>query len=435
MATPLIFNAFILNSASHLNAGQWHQSGQVKGAFLTAEYWKRLALQLEDGLFDGVFFADVLGLHTEKESEVDYCINQGIQFPLHDPAIAISMMASVTENLCFGLTSSVFSESPYLFTRKMATLDHLTGGRMAWNIVTSYLPSSMKALGFTGLPNHEERYSYAQEYLSLCLELWRGAPYMIDSEADGYFSAGKRTLFEGKYLTFSGYGMMAQSPQVYPVLYQAGASKTGLDFAARNTECIFLAGKSTSETAIIMSRVIKIFSRAGRERRSYKIMPQITIITAENNLVAHEKYQEMIHHADVRAAEILASGWLGVDLSKQEPDRPLSTFKSSAIRSFAEQFASSEKHVVPETVKQLVQLALLGGLGTVLVGDSTHLAIELQKMQENGADGFNIPNLLSPDTYSDIKSYLIPELQERGLYKTRYTEGDHRRKLLFNPRI
>lgn len=155
MKSPLIFNAFVLNSLTHLNPGQWKNPDNHCAGFMTPDYWEKLASTLEDALFDGVFFADVLGLHTQKDDESEYCMSRGIQFPLHDPAPAVALMASVTRNLCFGMTSSVFADTPYLFTRKMSTLDHLTRGRMAWNIVTSYLPSAMQAMGFIAPLNHK----------------------------------------------------------------------------------------------------------------------------------------------------------------------------------------------------------------------------------------------------------------------------------------
>lgn len=429
MKSPLIFNAFVLNSLTHLNPGQWKNPDNHCAGFMTPDYWEKLASTLEDALFDGVFFADVLGLHTQKNDESEYCMSRGIQSPLHDPAPAVALMASVTRNLCFGMTSSVFADTPYLFTRKMSTLDHLTRGRMAWNIVTSYLPSAMQAMGFIAPLNHKERYLYAEEYVSLCMEMWAAAPRMNTIPDDTFFSSAKKVRFEGDYIKFSGYGLSAYSPQGYPVLYQAGASDTGLAFAAKNAECVFLAGKSVENTNRLMSGIIHKFSERKRPRTSYRIIPQVTFITAENNRVAQPKYEHMLHFADIKGAEILASAWLGIDLTDQDPLRPLASFQSEAIQSFAEQFTVSGHSKCPETVGELIRRAAVGGLGCVMVGGPSELADKIVTLQQNGADGFNLPSIVNSGTYEDFIGYLIPELKNRGVYKTEYSEGTYREKI------
>lgn len=429
MKKTLIFNAFILNSLTHLNPGQWKNPHNQSEGFMSPDYWKKLATTLEDALFDGVFFADVLGLHTQKNDESEYCMSRGIQFPLHDPAPAIALMASVTHNLCFGMTSSVFAESPYLLTRKLSTLDHLTRGRIAWNIVTSYLPSAMQAMGFSSHLNHKERYHYAEEYVSLCMEIWAAAPRLNNIQDDAFFSPAKKVSFEGDYINFSGYGLSAYSPQGHPVLYQAGASDTGLSFAAKNAECVFLAGKSVENTNYLMSEIMRKFSERRRPRISYRIIPQVTFITAENKYVAQEKYEHMLHFADIKGAEILASAWLGTDLTDQDQHRPLASFQSEAIQSFAKQFTLSRYNKAPETVGELIRRAAIGGLGCVMVGSPSELADKIVDLQQHGADGFNLPSIVTPGTYEDFINYLIPELKNRGVYKTEYTEGTYREKI------
>src|SRR5690606_8518237 len=141
----------------------------------TIEYWTYIAKVLERGLFDGLFIADIIGYYDVFEGNVDLTLKEAIQLPVNDPWTLVSAMAAVTEHLGFGITANIHTETPYSFARKVSSLDHLTRGRLGWNVVTGYLDSGARAMGRDGLDEHDKRYDRADDFLQLCYKLWEGS--------------------------------------------------------------------------------------------------------------------------------------------------------------------------------------------------------------------------------------------------------------------
>ena len=171
----ILINAFNMNCIGHINHGLWTHPRDNSTSFNTLEYWTELAQLLERGLFDGLFIADIVGVYDVYQQSVDVPLKEAIQLPVNDPLLLVSAMAAVTKNLGFGLTANLTYETPYLFARRMSTLDHLTRGRVGWNIVTGYLDSAAKAMGLTEQVEHDRRYDPADKYLELLYKLWEGS--------------------------------------------------------------------------------------------------------------------------------------------------------------------------------------------------------------------------------------------------------------------
>lgn len=171
----IVLNAFTMNSVGHINHGLWTHPRDRSVEYKTLDHWTSLAKTLERGLFDGVFLADILGVYDVYDRSVDLTLREAIQLPLNDPSLLISGMAAVTRHLGFGVTVNVNAEAPYLFARRMSTLDHLTGGRIGWNIVTGYLDSAARALGQNAQAAHDSRYDSADDYLEVLYKLWEGS--------------------------------------------------------------------------------------------------------------------------------------------------------------------------------------------------------------------------------------------------------------------
>ena len=171
----ILINAFNMNCIGHINHGLWTHPRDNSTTFNTLEYWTELAQLLERGLFDGLFIADIVGVYDVYQQSVDMPLKEAIQLPVNDPLLLVSAMAAVTKNLGFGLTANLTYETPYLFARRMSTLDHLTRGRVGWNIVTGYLDSAAKAMGLTEQVEHDRRYDQADEYLQVLYKLWEGS--------------------------------------------------------------------------------------------------------------------------------------------------------------------------------------------------------------------------------------------------------------------
>jgi len=169
----ILLNAFSMNSVGHINHGLWTHPRDESHKYKSLDYWTSLAKTLERGLFDGIFLADILGVYDVYRSSIDLTLREAIQLPLNDPLLLVSGMAAVTRNLGFGVTVNVNAEPPYLFARRMSTLDHLTDGRIGWNIVTGYLDSAARALGENAQAEHDSRYDRADEYLDVLYRLWQ----------------------------------------------------------------------------------------------------------------------------------------------------------------------------------------------------------------------------------------------------------------------
>ena len=175
MTKEIRLNAFDMNCVVHQSAGLWTHPRDRAVDYTSLEYWTDLAQILERGRFDGLFIADVLGVYDVYGGNVDTAISQGIQVPLNDPVLVIPPMAQVTKHLGFGVTCTLSFEPPYPFARRMSTLDHLTRGRIGWNIVTGYLNSAAKGVGMDAQNAHDHRYDIADEYMEVVYKLWEGS--------------------------------------------------------------------------------------------------------------------------------------------------------------------------------------------------------------------------------------------------------------------
>jgi len=175
MTRQLILNAFDTNAVGFTPSGQWTDPRDRAMNYTTMEYWANLARVLEGGLFDGIFLQDLVGVLDIYGGNADAAIRSASYFPQNDPMMVIPIMAYVTKHLGFGVTGNLSYEDPYLFARRFSTLDHLTNGRMGWNIVTGYLDSAARALGRTGQLPHDERYEAADEFMEVVYKLWEGS--------------------------------------------------------------------------------------------------------------------------------------------------------------------------------------------------------------------------------------------------------------------
>lgn len=435
MMDSIRFNAFVLNSPSHLCPGLWRHPDDRSTSHTSMRHWLELAKTLEEGLFDAIFFADVLGPHDTYRGGLHVSIEAGAQFPVNDPLPAIVGMSTVTRDLCFGFTSSVFSDHPYVFARRMSTLDQLTDGRVAWNVVTSYLPAAMANLGVSRLAAHDQRYEYAEEYMEICYKLWEGSwkdDALREDRRTGIFaypSSIRSIDHRGTYFDVPGVHMSGPSPQRTPLLFQAGASSRGVAFCAKHAECAFILGHSKQTVSQTVSRIRNAAVAAGRAPDSIRIFAQITLIVGEDEAAARRKSDDFSTYVNRDATLNLLSGWLGTDLAGHDLHRPLAHFESNAIRSLADEFARGSAGGA-WTLGKLISWAGIGGLGPVLTGSAEQVANDLiEWADETGVDGFNLPYVTVPGTYIDIARLLVPVLQRKGAYRTEYQPGTFREKL------
>ncbi len=422
-------NAFDMVCPGHIQQGMWTHPRDTSRNYARLDHWVDLARRLERGLFDGLFLADVLGIYDVHGGSPDAALRGGVQVPLLDPLMTIPAMAAVTTHLGFGVTCNLAYEPPYLFARRMSTLDHLTGGRIGWNIVTGYLDSAARALGYSAQMRHDDRYDLADEYMDAVYALWEGSwaddAVRRDAAARTYTdpSRVRRILHDGPQYRIEAIHLCEPSPQRTPVLYQAGASERGRTFAARHAECVFVNG---TNPAVVAKLVTDLRARAAP--RPILVFAGATVVVGRTEAEARDMLAEYAAHADAEGTLAHASASLGIDFARYGMDEPIHAGPGEAIRSNVEAMA---KVAGPGwTKRKLLEQSVLGSRQPPIVGDPVQVADALQGwMAQAGVDGFNLSRTVLPECLDAFIDLVIPVLQERGAYKTSYAEGTYREKL------
>ncbi|BAF89176.1 conserved hypothetical protein [Azorhizobium caulinodans ORS 571] len=430
----LRLNTFQMAAPSHNWAGLWSHPRDNQTQYNTLAYWTEMAKTAERGLLDGIFIADVFGLYDVYGGSGDAAIAAGAQAPNADPTLAISAMALVTQHIGFGVTANLTYEHPFQFARRFTTLDHLTGGRLGWNIVTGYLDSGARGMGESLNRDHDERYEAAEDFMAAIYKLWEGSwedDAALRDKARGLFTDPAkvhRILHDGAYYKVDGRALAEPSPQRTPVLYQAGTSARGRVFCGRHAEATFLNGQTPSIAGQAVRGVREAAVAAGRGPRDVLTFLGGTVIVAKTSAEAHELKEEYRRHINAAGQLALVSGWTGVDLSQLSLDDALSFSKSNAIQSTLENLTLKAK--APTRVRDLLDFTPAGARAPIFVGSPVEVADQmLAWADEADVDGFNLVRTVMPESLEAIVDLLIPELQNRGAFKTAYREGTLREKL------
>ncbi|AZC15683.1 LLM class flavin-dependent oxidoreductase [Pseudomonas sp. CMR5c] len=432
----ILLNAFNMNCVGHINHGLWTHPRDTSTQYQSLEYWTELAQLLERGLFDGLFIADIVGVYDVYQDSVDVTLKESIQLPVNDPLLLVSAMAAVTRNLGFGLTANLTYEAPYLFARRLSTLDHLSRGRVGWNIVTGYLDSAAQAMGLKEQIEHDRRYDQADEYLEVLYKLWEGSweddAVVNDREQRIYARPDKvhKVEHQGEFYQVSGYHLCEPSPQRTPVLFQAGSSERGLVFAGRHAECVFISGQNKAATKAQVDKVRASAVAAGRNPEDIKIFMGLNVIVGATEELAWKKHAEYRSHASAEAGVAHFSASTGIDFAQYELDEPIQYVKNNAIQSATKHLQNNDW-----TRRKLLEQHALGGRYFTVVGSPQQVADDLESwIAETGLDGFNLTRIVTPESYVDFIDLVIPELQRRGSYKTAYETGTLREKLFHQDR-
>lgn len=436
MTRRIHFNAFDMNCVAHQSPGLWRHPDDRSHRYKDLSYWTDLARLLESGRFDGIFIADVLGTYDVYGGNDIAALREGAQIPVADPLLLVSAMAAVTEHLGFGITTGTGFEHPYPFARRLSTLDHLTRGRLGWNVVTGYLPSAARNFGADDQLDHDDRYDQADEYLEVLYKLWEGSweddAVVRDASTGVYVDPAKvhHIGHYGKHFTVPGIHLSEPSPQRTPVIYQAGASPRGVRFAAENAEAIFVAAPSKRVLRQTVRNVRDALEAAGRDRYAARIYALATLIPDATDEAAQRKHEEYLSYASVEGGLVFVSGWMGIDLSRYDLDDPIGEVASNAIRSIVAAFQESDDEGREWTVRDIGRFAAIGGVGPVFVGSGETIADRLQEwVADTDVDGFNLAYAITPGTFVDIVRYVVPVLTERGVYRTEYEPGTLRNSL------
>ncbi len=435
MSKQIRLNAFDMSCVAHQSPGLWTHPRDRADSYNTLGYWTDLARTLERGLFDALFLADVLGIYDVYRGGAHTALEQAVQVPVNDPLLVIPPMALVTQHLGFGVTCTLSFEPPYPFARRMSTLDHLTNGRIGWNIVTGYLNSAAQGMGQRRQTAHDERYAMAEDYMQVVYKLWEGSwedsAVLRDRERRKFADPDRihRVRHDGPYYRLDAIHLAEPSPQRTPVLYQAGASKRGRQFAADHAECVFINGPSKRVIAPIVADIRRRAAASGRDPAEILIFTMITVVTDHTDALAEEKLSDYRRYVSEEGALALMSGWTGVDFAALPLDAPLRFSEHDAMVSALESFTNADPDRV-WTVREIAAHAAIGGRGPVIVGSPRRVVDEmLDWVHETGVDGFNLAYAVTPETFEDFVNLIVPELQVRGVYKTAFAAGTLREKL------
>ena len=435
MAREIRLNAFAMNCVAHQSPGLWRHPRDRSSEYHRLPYWIDLARTLERGRFDGLFLADVLGVYDVFGGSPDAALRNATQVPVNDPLLLISAMAGATEHLGFGVTCTLSYEPPYPFARRMSTLDHLTEGRIGWNIVTGYLDSAARGMGKDRQAGHDDRYDVAEEYMEVVYKLWEGSwqdDAVLRDRANGIFADPAkvhRVRHEGNNYRLDAIHLSEPSPQRTPVLYQAGTSPRGREFAARHAECVFMSGPSAKIIAPRVAAIRKLAAEAGRDPRSILMFSMMTVIlgrTEEEAAAKHAEYRKYISH---EGALTLMSGWTGVDFSTYDLDQEVRHVLNDAGRSAMDNITRADPDRV-WTVREVAEHVGIGGIGPLLVGTPEKVADAIEAwVEQTDVDGLNLCYAISPGSFEEVADLLVPELTRRGRYKDAYSRGTLREKL------
>ena len=430
----LILNLFEMNCVSHITHGLWRLPDNNRVRFNDIEYWTELAKLLEEGGFDAVFLADVIGTYDVFRGSAATSIREGLQIPNNDPASVVPAMAAVTKHLGFGITFSTTYEPPFAWARRLSTLDHLTKGRVGWNIVTSYLPNAARNFGHDEEVEHDQRYERADEYLDVLYKLWEGSwdddAIVADREGNVFADGSKiRPIHhEGRWYKVEGPHLPSPSRQRTPVLFTATASAAGTRFAGKHAEVVFTGGPTVAGLQQTIAGIRAAAVAAGRRAEDVRFVTTAGVIVAPTEAQARAKlarYQEL-----ASPDGYLAHAGLPWDPTALPPEAKIKDVATPG----GDGRPGRWRVVDPEqTVGEF--LAGFGDLARhplLAVGDPEQVADEIERwLDEVGLDGINLLQYHSYDTVRDFVELVVPVLRKRGRLRSEYDERESLRDRIF----
>lgn len=427
---------FMQAGSTTVYAGSWRHPATEHG-FLSASYYQKLGRTLEEGCFDMMFFDDRLAMPGIYGGSVADAVRLGARPVKLDLSIVLGTVAAVTSHIGLGATYSTTYYSPFHVARTFATLDHLSGGRAAWNVVTSVNDSEAQNYGVKEHIGHDERYDRADEFLEATTGLWdtwEDDALVLDRASGVFADPGKvhELDYEGKWYSARGPLTVPRPPQGRPVLLQAGSSGRGREFAARWAELIF-----TGDPALDIARAHyrdqkERIGGLGRDPQSVKMLPMAYTVVGESPAHAEEREQMFLHDlVDPRASLTLLSELMNHDFSDMALDDPITDDLIESVSGIRGLVQNLRQHIGDH-----ITLADLAGhratllQGPRFVGTAAEVADQMEAWVEADAcDGFVIAATHSPGAYEDVVRMVVPELQRREVYRDRYTGATLRENL------
>ncbi|MGB4779640.1 NtaA/DmoA family FMN-dependent monooxygenase [Microbacterium sp.] len=422
MTKQLILGAFEEFTPNFIG-NSWHHPRANTSGFASLGFWTDMVRKLDAAGFDFFFVAEAIGYPMNDEGEVpEAVIREAVQFPVHDPLAIMSALGAAAPRIGLVATASTTAQQPLLNARTFTTLDHLTGGRIGWNIVTSDNQQALvRLLGRTQVTPHDERYAAAEEFVDLDLELWEGAwdddALRADKAARVFADPAKvhRIRRDGRYFRFDGYFPATPSPQRTPVLFQAGTSEAGTSFAARFAECVFVQDRNAGRLAGTIAKLRAKAVAAGRPADSVKIVNGSSFVIAETDAEAQRLRAELDATPTREATAALFLGWSGVDLGRLDPAATLDDVSTEVGQTMLALWRNPDG--TSPTIGDILDSLPSTFGGMKFTGTAASVADQVAAFVETtDIDGFLVENWYGgADGYTEFTDLLMPVLRERGL--------------------
>jgi long-chain alkane monooxygenase len=428
---------FIQHGVNSHATGMWrHPRDKVGWNFARPEYWQHMARTMERGLFDAMFIADELAPYTTHEDSSDAIVKYAVQAPVHEPSTIVPIITGATRHLGVGLTLSTAFEHPYSMCRRLSSLDHLSDGRIAWNIVSSYSKSEWEAYGHDEMTARADRYDRLEEYMEVCYQLWDSwePDAIIADKASGIYADPAKVHVvhhEGRYYRCHARHFCAPSPQGRPVMWQAGSSDRGRDFAAKHAEAIFAVHPNVERMRQYTDDLNdRLWRKFDRKPGSVKLIFGLQTVVAETRREAEEKYERIKSCIPPEGALAWMSGHFGLDFSTYDPEEHIQNIEVPGIQGLFESIVYA-KGGAAVTVREAAMIYAQGMGMPVAVGTPADIADQIEHYaDEGGADGFMLIATYTPGCFEEFADLVVPELQRRGRFRTRYTGATLRDHLL-----
>jgi FMN-dependent oxidoreductase (nitrilotriacetate monooxygenase family) len=415
--------AYLKTGPTALHVGGWRHPEATLDDILDPARYQHIARVLEAAKFDGCFFADLFGLYDLHQGGIDAYVRRGGQISYLDPTVVLPVMAAVTRHLGLGATLSTSFHTAYHLARWLGSLDAMSGGRVAWNVVTSATDLEAQNAGLDELPPRELRYDRADEVLEACFALWNSwdADALVRDKAAGIMSDPTKVHYanyEGRWIKTRGPLSIPRSAQGRPVIMQAGSSDRGREFAARWAEVIFTIQRGEAEMREFYDDIKARMGERGRAPNECAILPAVSVVLGETESIARERADYLNGLIDPELSFAASSSNLGADLTKLDKGKTLSELQGN-------QGMQGSADVLAQTMKAegltFKQAAVKRTEGKEIVGTASMVADRLQAIFESGVcDGFVLAPTMFPGMFEQFCRSVVPELQRRGLFRTEY---------------
>jgi FMN-dependent oxidoreductase (nitrilotriacetate monooxygenase family) len=417
-------------------AGSWRHPATEHG-FLDASYYQKLGRTLEEGCFDMMFYDDRLAMPGIYGGSVAEAVRLGARPVKLDLSVVLGITAAATSHIGLGATYSTTYYSPFHVARTFATLDHLSGGRAAWNVVTSVNDSEAQNFGLKEALPHDERYDRADEFLEATTALWdswEDGALVLDRESGTFADPSKvhEVDYHGKWIDTRGPLTVPRGPQGRPLLMQAGSSGRGRDFAARWAELIFTGDPNIDIAKAHYADQKEKIGASGRDPKTVKMLPMLYTVVGESKAHAEEREQVFMNElVDPMASLTLLSELTNFDFSSMSLDDPITDEVLDQVSGIKGLVMNLRQHIGDTiTLKDLAGHRATLLQGPRFVGTATDVADQMEEwMDADACDGFVIAATHSPGAYEDMVRLVVPELQRRGLFRTEYTGNTLRENL------